>query len=133
MLGFFALGSAALADDGFPLPTPPLPPVPAGTIDRTSRTSAILGAIYPFTPSPVAPFQFQPTLDGVTYNVIVRWNIYGQRYYINVYTLQGVRVTTFPVVGSPLWWDITLTPGLFTTLLVYRAPFGQFEVLEPAA
>lgn len=56
---------------------------------------------YNFTPSAVQPFQFQPTLDGNTYNVTVTWNVYGQRWYVNVFTLNGDLVFSLPLIGSP--------------------------------
>ena len=85
--------------------------------------------IYPFTPSTTANFQFQPTLDGNVYTVTVTWNVFGERYYVNIYTLGGVLVVSLPMVGSPLGYDISLTAGYFTTTLVYRAPNNQFEVI----
>lgn len=57
--------------------------------------------IYPFEPSPQAPFQFQPTLDGQQYSVVVPWNVTGQRYYLNVFDLAGNRIVTIPLIGSP--------------------------------
>jgi len=47
---------------------------------------------YLFAPSPTAPFQFQPTLDGEVYHVVVTWNLFGQRYYVNVMTTSGALV-----------------------------------------
>lgn len=81
-----------------------------------------------FQPSPDAPFQFQPTLDGTVYNVIVTWNPFGLRYYINIYTLSGERILTFPLIGSPLNYDISLVAGYFTSTLIYREPNAQFEI-----
>ena len=82
-----------------------------------------------FTPSPYSNFQFQATLDGTSYTVILTWNIYGQRYYVNIYTLNNRRILSLPLVGSPLDYDISMTAGYFTTKLVYRAPMQQFEVI----
>ena len=56
---------------------------------------------YPFTPSTQANFQFGPTLDGSQYNAVVVWNVFGQRYYLNVYSLEGTLVCSRPLVGSP--------------------------------
>lgn len=55
---------------------------------------------YPFTPSAVAPFNFQPTLDGVVYNITVPWSLFGQRYYVNCYTQNGNLVFSVPLIGS---------------------------------
>ncbi len=84
--------------------------------------------ITPFTPSSTAPFQFQPTLDGSLYTAIVTWCLFGRRYYLNLFTLQGTRVFTMPLIGSPLDYDISLTAGYFTSKLIFRAPSQQFEV-----
>lgn len=81
-----------------------------------------------FNPSPTANFQFIATLDGKDYNVIVNWNLYGQRYYVNIYTLQNSLVVCTPLIGSPPDYDISLTKGYFTSTLVYRAQNRQFEV-----
>ena len=85
--------------------------------------------VYPFTPNQSGPFQFQPTLDGTVYNVIVTWNLFGRRYYINVYALDGTLIVCMPVVGSPVGTDINMVGGYFTTSsLVFRQPSQQFEV-----
>lgn len=57
--------------------------------------------ITPFVPNNRVPFAFQPTLDGQVYNVTVTWNLFGVRYYINVYSLAGVLVVAKAMVGSP--------------------------------
>lgn len=81
-----------------------------------------------FTPSPSSNFQFQPVLDGASYNAVVTWNYYGQRYYINIYTQQGVRVLSLPMVGSPDGYDISLTAGYFASTLVFRSSSQNIEV-----
>lgn len=53
-----------------------------------------------FTPSTQQNFQFQPTLDGQQYNAIVTWNFAAQRFYINLYALDGTLVFSVPVIGS---------------------------------
>lgn len=82
-----------------------------------------------FTPTPYSNFQFQPTLDGANYTVIVNWNLYGERYYVNIYTLTNQLVVSLPLIGSPLDYDISLTAGYFNTKLIYREPKQQFEVI----
>jgi hypothetical protein len=80
-----------------------------------------------FVPSTVAPFSFSPTLDGQTYNVTVTWLLFGKRFYINVYALDGSLVCSRPMVGSPtgialenlMWNELT---GLVTA--VASAPHG---------
>ncbi len=85
-------------------------------------------ATFPFIPSTNAPFQFQPTLDGQQYTVIVTWSLFGRRFYVNVYKLDGTLIVCRAMVGSPNGYDISLTSGYFTSKMVYRAPSRQFEV-----
>jgi hypothetical protein len=61
---------------------------------------------FEFAPSQQAPFQFQPTFDGSIYTVIVTWNLFGKRYYVNVYTLDNVLVLTLPLISSPVGLNI---------------------------
>ena len=84
--------------------------------------------VYDFTPTASAPFQFQPTLDGTTYNVIITWNVFGQRYYINIYDLSGNLILCMPFIGSPLNYDLSLTAGYFSSTMVYRIDNAQIEV-----
>jgi hypothetical protein len=83
---------------------------------------------FDFVPSTQAPFQFQPTFDGISYNVVVTWNLFGKRFYVNVYNLDGTWVYTMPLIGSPLHYDISMNAGYFTSTLVYRTQNRQFEV-----
>lgn len=54
-----------------------------------------------FTPNSLAPFSFNPTLDGQVYAATVTWNVFGQRWYLNVTQLDGTPVFTLPLIGSP--------------------------------
>lgn len=84
----------------------------------------------PFQPSNSGPFQFQANFDGATYTVAVTWNLFGRRYYVNVYTLEGDRIVTIAMVGSPLDANTSLVAGYFTTQLVWRVASGQFEIID---
>ena len=86
--------------------------------------------VFAFAPSNSSPFTFQPPLDGRQYTAVVTWNVFGERYYVNLYTLQGVRVFTVAMVGSPNDYDINLAGGYFASVLVYRADLQRFEVLS---
>lgn len=84
---------------------------------------------YVFAPTPTAPYQFQPTLDGAQYTANVTWNVFGQRWYLNVYQLDGTLVCAVALVGSPDDYDINLVGGYFTTsTLVFRQSSQNFEV-----
>lgn len=55
---------------------------------------------YNFTPSVTSVYQFQPTLDGQTYNVTVPWSLFGQRYYLQVADLSGNIIVYEALAGS---------------------------------
>lgn len=61
---------------------------------------------YAFVPSASTLFQFQPILDGATYNVVVTWNLFRQDWYVNVLDLSGNRIATLPVISSPSVIDL---------------------------
>lgn len=54
-----------------------------------------------FIQPPTSLFTFQPTLDGQEYTAILSWLLYGQRYYINLYGVDGTLIFSQPLVGSP--------------------------------
>jgi hypothetical protein len=83
---------------------------------------------FPFTPSAFANFSFQPTFDGATYNGVVTWSYYGQRYYLTISTVQGANVYTLPLIASPDNYDLNLNWGYFTTPLVFRESTQNLEV-----
>lgn len=85
---------------------------------------------YQFAPSATAPFQFQPTFDSNVYTVIVTWSLFGVRYYINVYQLDGTLIVSRPLIGSPDDYNINLLGGYFTTQMVYRSSSNNFEVID---
>lgn len=45
--------------------------------------------------------QFSPTLDGNQYTVIVRWSLFGQRYYVDCYDQSGTLQFSRPLIESP--------------------------------
>jgi hypothetical protein len=57
--------------------------------------------VFPFKPTSQALFTFSPTLDGQQYQAIVTWNLFAQRYYLNLYTLSNVLVVSLAITGSP--------------------------------
>ena len=82
-----------------------------------------------FTPPPSAPFQFQATLDANIYNVIVTWNVFAQRWYINVYGLDGTLVVCKALIGSGSGLSIQSAQwfsggALLTLLTPHNYPLG---------
>lgn len=86
-----------------------------------------------FQPSLQTPFQFQATFDGAIYTVVCTWNLFGQRFYINVYDTSNNLIVCRPQVGSPATYNLNLVAGYFqNSVLVYRTGTGNFEI-DPAA
>lgn len=85
-------------------------------------------AIIPFSPSVQNVFQFQATFDNQIYTVVITWSLFARRWYVNILTLQGERIVSLPLIGSPLTYNISLTAGYFDTVMVYRQASNQFEV-----
>lgn len=82
-----------------------------------------------FNPSVKANFQFQCTLDNQQYTIIVTWNMFGQRYYLNCYDNNANRIFTLPLIGSTDVNDINLAGGYFlSSTLVFRASTQNFEI-----
>lgn len=84
--------------------------------------------LFAFTPTTSAPFQFSPVLDGVTYTATVTWNIFGKRWYLNIFTVQNVLVMSKGIGASPNGEDINLLSGYFQSTMVLRDQTQNFEV-----
>lgn len=85
--------------------------------------------IVPFEPTATAIFTFIPTLDGTQYNLAVRWNLGGRRWYIHLFDLNGNLILCRSMVASPDDDDIDLVEFYFvTSTLVYRDSTNSFEV-----
>lgn len=84
-----------------------------------------------FQPTSTQVFSFTPTLDGQQYSLIVTWNLAGARWYINLYTLDGVLILCRALIASPADdpAGIDLVEGYFaTSRLVFREDTKNFEV-----
>jgi len=86
--------------------------------------------IFPFLPSSISAFTFQPTLNDVQYNITVTWNLFGQRYYVNCYTLTGTLIFSLPLIGSDNGINIqeidwSLNIATVTTNIPHRFKVGQ--------
>jgi hypothetical protein len=87
-----------------------------------------------FTPSTTSNFQFQATFDGNVYTVTVTWNLFGARYYVNIYDLNNALIVCRPLTGSPsgyLLSSITNDNGTATgtTSLPTTYPIGSRQNL----
>lgn len=67
---------------------------------------------YVVTNSSVGPYQFQPVLDNLNFLANITYNLYGDRYYMNLYYQQTLVYST-PLIGSVAGgFQINLLPGL---------------------
>lgn len=88
-------------------------------------------ALYPFSGNELKSMIFTPLLDGEVYNCQTKWNIAGQRWYLNITDNSGARQLTMPIIGSPDDYDINLLVGVFdTSKMVWRISSGQIEVIN---
>ncbi|MGK0739975.1 hypothetical protein ACSFCX_06525 [Yokenella regensburgei] len=87
--------------------------------------------IYPFSGDELKSLFFSPFLNGKIYDCQIKWNVYSQRWFINITDNSGNRRLTFPVVASPVGYDINLLLGAFgKTKMVWRVDNAQIEVIN---
>lgn len=85
--------------------------------------------LYQFVPGVNENFSFQPTFDGQQYTVVVSWSLMGQRWVVNIYSLDGALIMERALRSSPNNYNINLLQGYFTTsTMIYRAGTNNFEV-----
>ena len=86
--------------------------------------------VVPFEPTATSAFTFQATLDGGQYAVSVPWNLYGQRYYVQIADTSGNLIVNRALVGSPAALQIQTASWANGTVSVqvvspYYFPFGS--------
>lgn len=86
----------------------------------------------PFTPSTTSIFGFQPVIGDIQYNATVTWNLYAQRYYLNLFDTGGNLILCTAIVGSGPRLGATLTwanvgggVATATTASPHNIPIGQ--------
>jgi len=86
-----------------------------------------------FNPPPNQVFTFQPELDRQTYQASVMWSFFGNRWYLNLYALDGTLVFSKALIGSisaiPIQ-SLTWTNGY--AVATTEEPHG-FNVLDTLA
>lgn len=82
-----------------------------------------------FNPTQQSNFQFQATFDGSIYTCICTWNIFGQRYYINIYDQNRNRILILPLIASSDFYDINIIGGYFIeSTMIFRGSSQTFEI-----
>jgi len=103
------------------------------------QVPSVLTNLTPAGLNPVAnlqgtlPFNFQPFLDGVQYNITVPWNFFGQRYYVQCTTLSGKLVFYLPLIGSQnaiYIKSISWVPNYVTVTTVVPHGFNVGEIVN---
>ena len=79
----------------------------------------------------MAPFQFQPTLDGEVYNAAVVW-LFGmaQRWYLQLYSLSGNLVFLQALIGSPSGFNIEAMSWSNGAVTITTAGFHDYLPLS---
>ena len=81
--------------------------------------------IFPFTPSNVSVFQFQPELDGAIYQATTPWLLFGARFYLNLVAIDGTPIWYGAVVGSPAAFALsTITWANGRVIVTTALPHG---------
>ncbi|HBZ7597779.1 TPA: hypothetical protein R1B10_001122 [Klebsiella pneumoniae] len=88
-------------------------------------------AYFPFSGNEQQSMFFTPILDGEVHNCQIKWNIYSQRWYLNITDNSEHRLLTIPLIASPAGYDINLLISVFTrTRMIWRYAAGQIEVIN---
>jgi hypothetical protein len=92
-------------------------------------------AYYSFAKSYTSVSSYTWTLDGNDYSALIKWNIFGQRYYIHLYDSSGALVLCKPLIGSEtgvaldsLSWSLGTVTA--TTPNPHRFPMFQIVSLN---
>src|SRR5215831_14631339 len=56
----------------------------------------------PFQPSNISAPTYMVTLDGNQYTMVVTWNVASQRYFINLYDVNGTLIFCVPLVTTAI-------------------------------
>lgn len=84
-----------------------------------------------FTPSASQPFAFQAQLGAAQYAISVPWNIFGQRYYLQVADLSGTVLLYRPLIAcgpqltATFEWDADSATATATCASAHNVPLGR--------
>lgn len=92
-----------------------------------------MSTVIQFTPSTAGAFQFKPTIGNTLYTAFVTLNLFGGRYFLNLYDQSSTLVisraltSTGPKLQATLTWEDTGIGGLATieTATPHNVPLGQ--------
>lgn len=81
----------------------------------------------PFKPPANKPFTFQATIGGTQLFGTVPFNLYANRFYLQLKDGKNQIVVYMPLIASPDTYDINLAIAFTPGKLIYRASSSQFE------
>jgi hypothetical protein len=88
--------------------------------------------VVPFSRSTIVTPQYSVVLDGVSYTVLVTWNVSAQRYYVNIYGNNKTLIVCRPLVQTShsnpitdIYYDQNLGVMIVTLLNYIYRPIGQ--------
>ncbi|MBJ9210657.1 hypothetical protein I5481_02105 [Citrobacter freundii] len=84
--------------------------------------------LIPFKPDGNQPFQFTARVGNYELFARVPFNLYANRYYLELKDSSGDVVVYCPLVASPDGYDINLALPCAPGKLIFRESTNQFEV-----
>lgn len=91
------------------------------------------GTVTTFTPTASGPFAFDAMLDGQNYSCAVTWNLWAQRWYLNVYDTSANLIVCRALIASPSppAVPINLLFGYFFTSIMVFDDASQSFIVTP--
>lgn len=93
-----------------------------------------MSTLVDFLPTNIAPFQFQPTLNGTQYQVMIPWNIFTPGYYLSLSDLQGNQIlyraltSSGPSLQAVFAWSEQVV-GV-ATAVAHNVPVGSLAMVR---
>jgi hypothetical protein len=86
-----------------------------------------------FTPTSAGPFEFGATLDGQNYVCTVKWNLWAQRWYLEIADTAGTLIVSRALIASPPqpYRGVNLLFGYFQTSIMAFYDAQQTFVVMP--
>jgi len=81
-----------------------------------------------FTPTSTTVFSFNATLDGAVYTCSIAWNIWAQRWYLNIFDQTNTLILARALIASPSDYPINLLFGYFTTTMYFDDASQSFLI-----
>ncbi|EPD1271069.1 hypothetical protein ACR6AX_001226 [Escherichia coli] len=87
-----------------------------------------MNTFIPFKPDGEKPFKFKFRMGGEILFARVPFNLYANRYYLELKNSSGEVIVYTPLIASPDGYDINLALPFAPRKLIFRESTNQFEV-----